>query len=205
MSTFGLAPALLARFPNGLLYRFVHGQVCSAQELSYEPVWRGVARRLGQWHAVVPLLLGRSPVSKSMLYYDSGWSSKELCLDIVDADMITPGKPMPNIWTVMSTWIRALPDGTAPQVGTWKLGNELLKLVQELGDIPGIGRDGVSVALATSEFRSLLFNLLPSVANDSSAGIWPLRLALRKRREDQSFRQHRKLEIRHRIGGIHRL
>ena len=51
----GLAAPLLARFDNGLLSRFLSGHVCTAYDLVREPVWRAVAARLGEWHAVLPL------------------------------------------------------------------------------------------------------------------------------------------------------
>lgn len=51
----GLAAPLLARFQNGLLYRFSPGRMCTAQDLGKEPIWRSVAARLGEWHAKIPL------------------------------------------------------------------------------------------------------------------------------------------------------
>lgn len=51
----GLAAPLLARFQNGLLYSFAPGQVCTAQDLGRESVWRAVAARLGEWHARLPI------------------------------------------------------------------------------------------------------------------------------------------------------
>ncbi|KAL9099508.1 MAG: hypothetical protein Q9163_005004 [Psora crenata] len=50
-----LAPPLLVRFNNGLLYAFLPGRVCTPQDLLKEPVWRAVAVRLGEWHARLPL------------------------------------------------------------------------------------------------------------------------------------------------------
>src|SRR5690242_3255837 len=51
----GLAPPLYARFENGLLYKFVPGSVCSPADLRRPDVWRGVAQRLGEWHATLPI------------------------------------------------------------------------------------------------------------------------------------------------------
>lgn len=50
-----LAPPLLPRFDNGLLYKFTPGRVCNARDLGREPVWRAVATRLGEWHSLLPL------------------------------------------------------------------------------------------------------------------------------------------------------
>src|SRR5947207_11017468 len=61
----GLAPPLLARFENGLLYRFIQGRVCTPQDLIIEPVWRAVARRLGQWHGSLSISL--VPGGKSII------------------------------------------------------------------------------------------------------------------------------------------
>ena len=51
----GLAAPLLARFQNGLLYKFTPGRVCTAQDLSEESIWPAVAAKLGEWHARLPL------------------------------------------------------------------------------------------------------------------------------------------------------
>lgn len=95
-----LAPPLLARFNNGLLYRFLPGRLCTPQDLLKESVWRAVAIRLGEWHARLPL-----PSCK--------------------AEGVSPGRPeatnrqvatrSPNaqsprtIWTVMQEWTEAIP------------------------------------------------------------------------------------------------
>ncbi|KAK0103009.1 hypothetical protein ONS95_000807 [Cadophora gregata] len=51
----GLAPRIICRFNNGYAYGFVPGKVCSPSDLALEPVWRGVARRMAEWHATLPL------------------------------------------------------------------------------------------------------------------------------------------------------
>src|ERR1700710_2045643 len=59
-----LAPTLLARFHNGMLYRFIRGSVTSPADLRQQDIWRAVARRLAEWHAVVPCLpSSREPLS----------------------------------------------------------------------------------------------------------------------------------------------
>jgi len=55
LSQHGLAAPLLARFKNGLLYRYAPGRACTAQDLGREPVWRAVAAKFGEWHALLPL------------------------------------------------------------------------------------------------------------------------------------------------------
>ena len=55
LTQYKLAPPLLAHFENGFLYKFTPGRVCNARELGREPVWRAVATRLGEWHALLRL------------------------------------------------------------------------------------------------------------------------------------------------------
>jgi ethanolamine kinase len=53
---------------------------------------------------------------------------------------LTPGKPIPNVWTTMQRWILALPTSTMQQVERRDLlQRELEWLVKVLGDTPGIG------------------------------------------------------------------
>jgi ethanolamine kinase len=53
---------------------------------------------------------------------------------------LTPGKPIPNIWTIMQRWILALPISTTTQIERRdQLQRELHWLVNQLGDTPGIG------------------------------------------------------------------
>ena len=144
-----LAPALLARFQNGLLYKFVRGRVCTSSDLTREPVWRGVARRLGQWHAVLPVVsAGQVPThrdDKEMSLQMSGaWSQQNGSPSHNDLDGVLPGKPVPNVWTVMQKWIKALPTWTGAEKKRMAvLQGELELLVSELGDAPGLGVNGV--------------------------------------------------------------
>ena len=53
---------------------------------------------------------------------------------------LTPGKPIPNVWTTMQKWILALPTSTTAQQSRRDLlQRELQWLTQLLGDTPGIG------------------------------------------------------------------
>ncbi|MCJ1281639.1 hypothetical protein MMC26_000960 [Xylographa opegraphella] len=148
LAQYNLAPPLLARFQNGLMYRFIRGCVCQSQDLTKEPIWRGVARRLGKWHAVLPVRstesttsLGSEPMDFD--YLGSVGSSK-ISLDSINA--ITPNKPTPNIWTVIQKWIFALPVRTEVEVERKsRLQQELERTVVELGSNPGLGKDGIVV------------------------------------------------------------
>ena len=144
-----LAPALLARFQNGLMYRFIRGRVCQSQDLTKEPIWKGVARRLGQWHAVLPVRPMEMTITPKTevdnIQYLVSVGSSKVPLDRINA--ITPNKPTPNIWTVIQKWIFALPVRTEVEVERKSsLQQELERTVAELGNNPGLGKDGVCYA-----------------------------------------------------------
>jgi ethanolamine kinase len=130
-----LAPALLARFDNGLLYKFIQGSVCAPADLRRPEVWRGVAQRLGQWHATLPI----SSISTTCPAPTQIAPANKRASLVAFADL-TPGKPIPNVWTTMQRWILALPTSTTQQAERRDLlQRELEWLVKLLGDTPGIG------------------------------------------------------------------
>lgn len=136
LSQRNLAPPLLARFQNGLLYRFIRGRVCTPEDLTRGDVWRGIARRLGEWHARLPII------------FESGepnpLSACKPTLSKAAINGITPGRGTPNLWTVMQKWILALPATTDAEMTRKNvLQKELQRTVAELGNTPGIGKDGV--------------------------------------------------------------
>lgn len=142
----GLAPPLLARFKNGLLYCFIRGHVTSPSDLIQPSVWRGVARRLGQWHAVLPITSSaddsQTPSSSAQEDYDINKPD-----GTPKASTITPIQPRqagPNLWTVLQKWILALPVQTEEQRSRQKLlQTELERTLSELDDGSGIGENGV--------------------------------------------------------------
>ncbi|MCJ1399479.1 hypothetical protein MMC11_002681 [Xylographa trunciseda] len=143
-----LAPPLLARFHNGLIYRFIRGRVCQSQDLTKEPIWKGVARRLGEWHAVLPVHSAGTTTSlennADNLEHPVSVGSLKISLDKINA--ITPNKPSPNIWTVIQKWIFALPVRTEVEMERRSsLQRELERTVAELGNSPGLGKDGIVV------------------------------------------------------------
>ena len=135
------------------MYRFIRGCVCQPQDLREERVWRGVARRMGQWHAVLPVVTEDVAAITTEDGEDDHFyrtASKPLP-PLAEINAITPDKPTPNIWTVMHKWIYALPTGTeAEKKRQAVLHEELIRTVAELGDIPGLGKDGVSFLLPIS-------------------------------------------------------
>ncbi|PVH87192.1 kinase-like protein [Cadophora sp. DSE1049] len=143
-----LAPELLARFHNGMLYRFIRGSVTSPADLRKKEIWRAVAKRLAEWHAVVPCI---STPRKSLSEEIDGSekfdmaaptpSKKDPALQVA-IDNVAPGKPAPNVWTVMQKWIYALPTGTdAEKTRQASLQKELTRLVAEFSNRPGLGQN----------------------------------------------------------------
>jgi ethanolamine kinase len=131
----GLAPALHARFENGLLYKFITGTVCVPADLRRPEVWRGVAQRLGEWHATLPI----SSIS-SICPAPAQLSPHNKRASLVEMAQLTPGKPIPNVWTTMQRWILALPTSTTAQsTRRDQLMHELESLTKLLGDTPGVG------------------------------------------------------------------
>jgi ethanolamine kinase len=151
---YNLAPELLARFQNGMLYRFIRGAVTSPADLRREEIWRAVARRLGEWHAVVPCL----PSSHGVLPHEVEGSTefrmptptssrRDPALQMA-IENVAPGKPAPNVWTVMQKWIYVLPIGSeAEKLRQANLQKELTRLVAEFSNRPGLGVNSVSDSL----------------------------------------------------------
>ncbi|KAI3392152.1 hypothetical protein diail_6130 [Diaporthe ilicicola] len=150
LSRHGLAPQLLARFNNGMMYKFIRGSVTHPEDLRRPEIYLAVARRLAQWHATVPCLPGKTHVSDKMDVHCvdvlNGAAKKHATLqEAVDA--AAPGKQAPNVWTVMQKWIFALPTKTdAQRARQQELQVELSKLVAELSHRPGLGKDGLIFA-----------------------------------------------------------
>jgi ethanolamine kinase len=133
LAEYGLAPPLLARFDNGLLYNFIQGRVCTPQDLVKEDVWRGIARRLAEWHSV--------PLPSS--YYRET-TANGINGTYTNGHAVTKKKPMPNIWTIMQKWIDALPTGTsAEQKRKSLLQAELERSSQELDVTTSSGDPGM--------------------------------------------------------------
>ncbi|KAI1365062.1 kinase-like domain-containing protein [Xylaria arbuscula] len=133
----GLAPELLARFSNGMMYRFIQGKVCQPADLREPSIYLAVARRIAQWHATVPCLHETNAGSNGTT---NGLHSPSI-------DLIAPGKPPPNVWTVMQKWIRALPTKTVEQLTRQsELQKHLSWLVEKLSQRPGLGKNGLVFA-----------------------------------------------------------
>ncbi|OJJ63549.1 hypothetical protein ASPSYDRAFT_243093 [Aspergillus sydowii CBS 593.65] len=150
LARFGLAPPLLARFKNGLLYRFMSGRPATHEDLVTESVWRGVARRLGQWHAVLPISAASpepTPEKGASLLDSVEVSTDGQPVKTNDLNVIQPRRPGPNLWTVLQRWILALPTDTETQCERRRgLQTELERVVREFDTGNGIGEDGLVFA-----------------------------------------------------------
>ncbi|KAI8959929.1 ethanolamine kinase [Daldinia sp. FL1419] len=136
----GLAPELLARFDNGMIYRYIRGTATQPADLRTPPIYLAVARRLAQWHATVPCIYETDPVKNGVNGTSNGHHE-------VAAEHAAPGKPSPNVWTVMQKWIHALPTKTETQrTRQANLQQELTKLIDELSTRPGLGENGLVFA-----------------------------------------------------------
>ncbi|KAE8351007.1 kinase-like domain-containing protein [Aspergillus coremiiformis] len=147
LASHGLAPSLLARFQNGLLYRFIRGCPATHEDLVTAPIWRGVASRLGQWHSVLPVrgavVPAQSEVDKVIMNSVDVHPSNQGD----DLPLIRPRQLGPNLWTVLQKWILALPSVTDEQrKRRLSLQRELERVVHELDDGKGIGEDGLVFA-----------------------------------------------------------
>lgn len=158
---YGLAPELIARFNNGMLYRYIKGRVTSPDDLRNPPIYRAVARRLAQWHATVPCIPSTPrPVTNGVSREHSGKENNHDRNHDCDGagrqsdlttqaliDNTAPGKPTPNLWTVMRKWILALPTATSEQRARQnQLQEELDSLVRQLSQRPGLGVNGVRLS-----------------------------------------------------------
>ena len=137
----GLAPPLLARFRNGLIYEFIRGHVCSPEDLTKEAVWRAVACRLAQWHALLPIVHSKdAAMIKDGTEIPLSSSPPTTTREKEALDAIMPGKPAPTIWTVMQQWIFSLPAKTTEEISRRDLlQRELTWTAIELRDTPGLG------------------------------------------------------------------
>ncbi|KAJ0416059.1 kinase-like domain-containing protein [Aspergillus carlsbadensis] len=150
LARYGLAPPLLARFKNGLLYRFIRGRPATHQDLVTEGVWRGVAGRLGEWHAILPIKAAETLSAsnqKTSLLDSVEVSADGQSVKTDDLQVIQPRQPGANLWTVLQKWILALPTGTEAQRQRRRsLQTELERVVREFDNGKGLGEHGLVFA-----------------------------------------------------------
>ena len=144
----GLAPDLLARFKNGMLYRYVSGTVARSDDLCKPDVLKAIARRLAEWHVTVPCVFDSSVAPNATDECDDHGDSNESRNGDRPTKLaspnVVPGKPTPTVWTTIQKWLLALPTETDVQRQRQaSLQRELDEIVALLSQRPGFGRDGV--------------------------------------------------------------
>lgn len=152
---YDLAPALLARFENGMLYRYVSGTVANHHDLREPSTLRAIARRLGEWHATVPCITDAFLKSNSV---STGFPLPNGNADKNAVENTAPGKASPNVWTTMHKWILALPTGTQAEKDRQSLLlKEMKHLVEQLSQRPGLGQNGVRASAPSPSPIALVF------------------------------------------------
>lgn len=117
----------------------MRGKPCGHQDLVTPPIFRGVARKLAQWHAVLPNNGSSSTPSQEASAVANGANEEKH-----DLDVIQPRRGGPSMWSVLQKWILALPVATPEQRSRrLSLQQELQWVVGQLDDGKGIGEDGV--------------------------------------------------------------
>lgn len=142
--------------------------MCNSEDLTQEPVWRGVARSLAHWHAILPIASdGHTAVVQNDVEIPLTKKRSNYSPTLEAMEASTPAIPTPNIWTVMQKWIFAFPASTKAAIKKKdELQKELERTVNELGDQPSLGNEGVLSFIA---FPRRLAKI------ETSADFWPLR------------------------------
>jgi len=119
------------------MYRFIEGKVSSPADLRRPEIYRGVAKRLAEWHATLPISAITRGIGVQGHIKEN--MARERRSSIEQTEGLTPNKPTPNIWTVIQKWILALPTDTELELKRKdQLQREIEWLYKELGDTPGI-------------------------------------------------------------------
>ena len=110
------------------------------------PVWRGVARNLGEWHGVLPVILTGESDGEATLNIEAETAARQIEESPRSRKIscIKTKRTTPTLWTVLQKWILALPAATeADRKRRQMLQDELERLVIQFGNIPGLGDDGL--------------------------------------------------------------
>ena len=132
-----------------MIYRFIPGKVCTPADLREESVWRGVAAKLGQWHASLPIIpsVPAKELQNGHIEKNTEFSLIKTAASAKDVNGVTPNKVTPNVWTTMQKWIYALPATTdAEKERQVLLQKELDRTISEFADLPGLGPNGLVVS-----------------------------------------------------------
>ncbi|KAI6246519.1 Ethanolamine kinase 2 [Erysiphe necator] len=166
-----LAPELLARFHNGMLYRFLRGSVTSTTDLRKQEVWLAVARRLAEWHAVVPCIQNIDGKSNNYSEQYSVYQpiSNSIVTELPKIPHLTHLENIqPNLWTVLKKWVSAVPTNTIAEKSRQQiLQKETDRLILELSNRLGLGKN--SLVFAHCDLLSGNIVMLPRSTVDANA------------------------------------
>lgn len=108
--------------------------MCTPEDLRRPDIWHGVARRLGEWHAVLPVSVISSLQDGGL----ANGTTTNFHSDLLERFLAD--KPKPNLWSLLQRWILALPSGTPEERERQKtLFSELEWAVGKLGTVRGVG------------------------------------------------------------------
>ncbi|KAI9704506.1 MAG: hypothetical protein M1820_005580 [Bogoriella megaspora] len=133
---YGLAPEILAQFKNGLIYRFTPGKPCQREDLPHKSIYTGIARTLGQWHAVLP--------SKGDRVGDE--ASDATGERQTKSDRAAMVESIPSIWAVMRSWGNNIPDSPQRKELKRVLLGEVERAEREFGEIRGLDQQKLILA-----------------------------------------------------------
>ena len=120
--------------------------MCTPGDLRREPVWRGVARNLGEWHGVLPVISTGESGGEAPLNVEAETAAHNF-KEVPGSRTISSiklTKTIPTLWSVLQKWILALPAATeADKKRRNMLQDELERIVIQFGKTPGLGDDGL--------------------------------------------------------------
>jgi ethanolamine kinase len=150
------------------VYQFLPGRVCTPADLGRAPVWRGVARRLGEWHAVLSITrMVAAPADSSSINGGSngsighgaalqGVSNGHARLEEETASMLAvdgtrssalhhaPAKAGPSLWATLQKWVDILPEKSTEQARLKALLRcEAQRVAKEMSHVSSLGSQGV--------------------------------------------------------------
>ena len=150
---------MLARFRNGFLYKFVAGTPCLPDDLLRPEIWRGVAREMAKWHAVLPVEFPQHALGTPNGLNQDAFSQRPTSHESGGAEVshvthnVARTKPTPNIWATMQSRIMLLPIGTDEQRSRREiLQKELERLAKDYSEVGIIGHNGVSLPFFLQSF-----------------------------------------------------
>jgi ethanolamine kinase len=142
----GLAPPLIAKFENGIIYRFVPGIVAQPENIRTKRISLAIARQLARWHAVLPC----QPHTQSHPVADRHEAREGESRHRPDTNQrltsIYESKdhPDPTLWNVLSRWVSVLPTATPAEAARKQiLESESQNVIREFEHRHGLGVNGV--------------------------------------------------------------